>query len=219
MKILPILKLHWIKKLRRILWRPKKFVYVAIGDSTVEGIGASHPSKSFPSLVFEQIRKDHKEAVYHNLGKGGAKVRDVIDHQLSKAIELKPDLVTISVGGNDLHRRTKFSHFKKDYQYLLKTLREKTDAEIIVSNIPDVSALPSISIFFRYFVKFLNRRLNRVISKNAKEFRCALIDLYNGGKSYRKFYKDLIASDGFHPSDRGYALWAGAIIEKLKLLY
>lgn len=204
-----------ISRMRRLLFGPKKFVYVAIGDSTVEGIGASHHSKSFPSLVFEKIKKDKKEAVFYNLGKGGAKVRDVIESQLPKAIELKPNLITISVGGNDLHRRTKLKHFEKDFLHLIKTLKEKTDAEIIISNIPDVSLLPTLSIFVKYLSKFMTGRLNRVINKHAKQFKCILIDLYEGSRENSRKYRDLISSDGFHPSDKGYSLWANAIIAYL----
>lgn len=215
MKIFSLLNSKWLVSLKRLLFRPKRFVYVAIGDSTVEGIGASHSSKSFPALVFEKIKKDKKEAVFHNLGKGGAKVRDVVELQLARAIELKPNLITISVGGNDLHRRTKLKHFEKDFLHLIKTLKEKTDAEIIISNIPDVSLLPSLSIFVKYLSKFMTGRLNRVINKHAKQFKCILIDLYKGSKENSKKYRDLISSDGFHPSDRGYSLWANAIIAYL----
>lgn len=215
MKIPFLLNSKWLLKLRQFLFKPKKFVYVAIGDSTVEGIGASHHSKSFPALVFEKIKQDKKEASYHNLGKGGAKVGDVIAHQLPTLLELKPDLVTISVGGNDLHKRTKLKHFERDFAYLIKTLKEKTDAEIIISNIPDVSLLPSLSAFVRFFSKFMARRLNRVINKHANKFSCILIDLYKGSKEHSKKYTDLISNDGFHPSDKGYALWANAIIAYL----
>lgn len=201
----------WIRNLFRVFRRSEEFVYVAIGDSTVEGIGASHSSKSFPSLVFEKIKKDKKEAVFYNFGKGGAKVRDVITYQLPKVIALKPNLVTVSVGGNDLHRKTKLKHFKNDYYYLIKTLRESTNAEIIISNIPDVSLLPSLSIFIKYFAKFMTIRLNKVINELSDQFKCNLIDLYNGSRENSRRYSNLISSDGFHPSDRGYSLWANAI--------
>ncbi len=214
-KIASNINFKWLAKLRKLFWQPKKFVYISLGDSTAEGIGASHPSKSYPALVFRKIKQDKKEAVFYNLGKGGARIKDVIESQLPKAIELKPDLVTISVGGNDLHQRTRLKHFEKDFFKLIKTLNEETSATIIISNIPDVSLLPSLSIFVRYLSKFLTRRLNRVIYRHAKRFKCILIDLYDGSKTYSKKYSDLISKDGFHPSDRGYSLWANAIIESL----
>ena len=214
MKIFDLVN-KWGIKLKRLFWLPEKFVYVALGDSTAEGIGATDPSRSYPSLVFEKIKQDKKEAVFYNLGKGGARVKDVIESQLPKVIELKPDLVTISVGANDLHGRTKLKHFEKDFFKLIEVLSERTEATIIISNIPDVSLLPSLSIFVRYLSKFLTRRLNRVIYRYAKRSQCVLIDLYDGSKMYSKKYSDLISEDGFHPSDKGYSLWAKAITDYL----
>ena len=205
----------WLIKLRQIVWRPKKFVYVAIGDSTVEGVGASDPSRSCPALVFEKIKHEKKRAYFYNLGKSGARIRDVVELQLAKAVELKPDLITISVGANDLRHRTKLRHFEKDFYELIKTLKEKTKAEIIISNIPDVSVAPSLSIMVKYLSRFVAKRFNRIINEHAKQFRCILIDLYTGSKIYGRKSIGLISADGLHPSDKGYALWAKAIIDHL----
>jgi len=215
MKIFSFLNIKFIEKLRKFFWRGDKFVYVAIGDSTVEGVGSSHPKKSFPALVFRKIKKDKKNASFYNLGKSGARIKDVVEHQLPKAISLKPDLITISVGSNDLRHRTNLKHFEKDYYYLLKTLRNKTSAKIIISNIPDLSLLPSLSIFVKYLAKFMARRLNQIIAKHSSQFKCVLVDLYEGSRIYSKKYKDLISGDGFHPSDKGYSLWAKEIIANL----
>lgn len=205
----------WLIKLRQLVWRPKKFVYVAIGDSTVEGIGASDPSRSCPALVFEKIKHEKKRAYFYNLGKSGARIKDVVELQLAKAVELKPDLITISVGANDLRHRTKLRHFEKDFFELIKTLKEKTKAEIIISNIPDVSVAPSISMLVKLLSRFVTGRLNRVINKHTKQFKCILIDLYTGSKIYGRKSTGLISADGLHPSDEGYALWANAIIDYL----
>lgn len=205
----------WLTKLRQLVWRPKKFVYVAIGDSTVEGVGASDPSRSCPALVFEKIKHEKKRAYFYNLGKSGARIKDVVELQLAKAVELKPDLITISVGANDLRHIAKLRHFEKDFYQLIKTLKEKTKAEIIISNIPDVSVAPSLSIVVKYLSKFVAKRLNRIINEHAKQFRCILIDLYTGSKIYGRKSIGLISADGLHPSDEGYALWAKAIIDHL----
>ena len=205
----------WIIKLRQLVWRPGKFVYVAIGDSTVEGVGASNPSRSCPALVFEKIKHEKKRAYFYNLGKSGARIKDVVELQLAKAVELKPDLITISVGANDLRHRTKLRHFEKDFLELIKTLNEKTKAKIIISNIPDLSVVPSIPILVKHLLRFATGRFNRIIKEHAEQFRCILVDLYTGSKIYGRKSTGLISEDGLHPSDRGYALWANAIIGHL----
>ena len=205
----------WLIKLRQLVWRPGKFVYVAIGDSTVEGVGASDPSRSCPALVFEKIKNEKKRAYFYNLGKSGARIKDVVELQLAKAVELKPDLITISVGANDLRHRTKLRHFEKDFLELIKTLSEKTKAKIIISNIPDLSVVPSIPILVKHLLRFATGRFNRIIKEHAEQFRCILLDLYTGSKIYGRKSTGLISEDGLHPSDLGYALWANAIIDRL----
>ena len=205
----------WIIKLRQLVWRPGKFVYVAIGDSTVEGVGASDPSRSYPALVFEKIKHEKKRAYFYNLGKSGARIKDVVELQLAKAVELKPDLITISVGANDLRHRTKLRHFEKDFLELIKTLSEKTKAKIIISNIPDLSVVPSIPILVKHLLRFVTGRFNRIIKEYAEQFKCILVDLYTGSKIYGRKSTGLISEDGLHPSDEGYALWANAIIDYL----
>ena len=121
-------------------------------------------------------------------------------------------MVTITIGANDLRSRTKLKHFEKDFYHLIKTLKDKTNAEIIISNIPDVSLAPSLPVFIRFLSRFVTRRLNKVINKHAQDFRCILVDLYNGSRLYAQKYTGLISEDGLHPSDKGYALWANAII-------
>ena len=50
-----IMIFKWLIKLKQLVWRSKKFVYVAIGDSTVEGIGATDSSKSYRCGQPEQL--------------------------------------------------------------------------------------------------------------------------------------------------------------------
>src|SRR5476649_2192485 len=98
-------KEHWPKQ-------TSTFTYVAMGDSTVEGVGASHPDRSYASIIYTSILQKHKRAIYHNFGESGAPVREVIENQLEKAIAAKPDLITISVGANDIRLRRKLSNYE-----------------------------------------------------------------------------------------------------------
>ena len=208
------------RKIRLLLktnlrWFKKEFVVVAIGDSTVEGLGASKPEKAFAPLVYLAIKQEKKNAVFHNLGVAHSKVNDVILNQLPKALELKPNLVLISIGANDLIFSKKIFQFGKDFEFLISTLRKKTKAAIFVNNIPDITIIPTMpKLAFPYF-KFMVLRFNHIIKKSTEPIGTYLIDLYKESKLY-KGYKELISSDGIHPSDIGYAIWANAFITKIQ---
>lgn len=195
--------------------RKKEFVVVAIGDSTIEGIGASKPEKAFAPLVYSSIKQGKKNAVFHNLGKAGAKVQDVIINQLPKAIELKPNLILVSIGANDLMFSKRIFRFGKDFEFLLSTLRQKTQAALFVNNIPDVTIVPIMpKLAFPYY-KLMVLNFNYLIKKYTKIFGVYLIDLYKESRLFKE-YKELISQDGLHPSDIGYAIWANAFITKIQ---
>ncbi len=196
----------------------KHFVYAAIGDSTVEGVGASHHTKSYPALIFEKIKQSYPQGEYHNLGKSGDRIKHVVKNQLPQVLTLYPDLVTVSIGANDIRGRVKLSEFEKDLTYLVKTLQRETNAKIIINNIPDFSALPTLPIYIRIASKILIHRFNKSIEKISDNFGLTLVDIFKLSRQFCKQWKNFISTDGYHPSDAGYALWAQAIVLSLKSL-
>lgn len=83
--------------------------YVAIGDSFTEGIG--DPDNRVPGghrgwadRVAEQLSVGVEDFAYANLAIRGRVLRQILDEQIDQALALKPDLVTISAGGNDVIR-------------------------------------------------------------------------------------------------------------------
>lgn len=217
MNIFNLIKQYSFILRERIFRKGKPFVYVALGDSTVEGIGASTKEKSFAPLVFKSLQKKIKNSQYVNLGVGGAKISDVVGNQLDKAIEVRPDLIVISIGANDITNRTKLSKFKQDFSVLVETLNKRTKAFIVINNIPDMSLAPAVPRVTVPYVKVQLRRFNEVIKNQSVKVRGILIDLYTQSQFYEG-YKELVSSDGFHPSDIGYALWAHTIITRISPL-
>jgi acyl-CoA thioesterase-1 len=201
---------------RKVTPEKKPFVYVAIGDSTVEGIGASKPERNFASLIYASLKQDIKNAVYYNLGIAGDRVEDVLEKQVEQAIEAKPDLVVISVGANDVLQRKGLGNFEKQYKELLDKLN-KTKALIVVASVPDLSLAPVVPKLAGPYFKIQVPRFNGVIKKLAKKHGTIFVDLYSQSKLFHG-YKELISQDGLHPSDAGYALWANTIITKISPL-
>ncbi len=83
--------------------------YVALGDSFTEGIGDPEPSRpggyrGWADRVAEELSKGHEDFAYANLAVRGRLLQQIADQQLAACLELRPDLVTISAGGNDLIR-------------------------------------------------------------------------------------------------------------------
>ncbi len=78
-------------------------VYLALGDSAAQGIGASQPDRGYVGLIADQIRMQTSRPVQViNVSKSGAKLADVIRDQLPLIAKYKADIITVDIGGNDI---------------------------------------------------------------------------------------------------------------------
>jgi lysophospholipase L1-like esterase len=83
--------------------------YIAIGDSFTEGIGDPEPlspggNRGWADRVAEVLSEQADEFSYANLAIRGKLLQQILDEQVDQALELLPDLITISAGGNDIIR-------------------------------------------------------------------------------------------------------------------
>ncbi len=89
--------------------------YVALGDSFTEGMGdvdarLPHGCRGWADRVAEQLARtydaDEPGLGYANLAIRGKKMRQVLTEQIDEAVALKPSLVSIYAGANDILRPT-----------------------------------------------------------------------------------------------------------------
>ncbi|MDJ0321115.1 SGNH/GDSL hydrolase family protein [Pseudarthrobacter sp. PS3-L1] len=83
--------------------------YVALGDSFTEGVGdedLSRPNgvRGWADRVAEQLGAANPSFGYANLAIRGRKLRQIVAEQVDQALELKPTIVSIYAGANDIMR-------------------------------------------------------------------------------------------------------------------
>jgi lysophospholipase L1-like esterase len=83
--------------------------FVAIGDSFTEGIGDPYPSladghRGWADRVAEVLAQDLDDFAYANLAVRGKLIAQIVADQIEPAVALKPDLISICAGGNDVIR-------------------------------------------------------------------------------------------------------------------
>src|SRR5690625_4770021 len=89
---------------------PRWRKYVAIGDSFTEGLNDIDPEnpatfRGWADMLAASLQKrGAQELQYANLAIRGRLVSDVVGPQLEAALALKPDLVSMVAGGNDILR-------------------------------------------------------------------------------------------------------------------
>lgn len=83
--------------------------FVAVGDSFTEGLDDPEPRspggyRGWADRVAEELSVGVPDFAYANLAVRGQLLHEVMESQLGLALTLKPDLVSLQAGGNDLIR-------------------------------------------------------------------------------------------------------------------
>lgn len=181
-------------------------VYVALGDSTGVGVGAREGG--YVARLFERIKREHANASLKNLCVSGATTDDLLRTQLAPALSAQPTLVTVGIGINDIGHGTTPENFSRNYEEIIERLKTKTQARIVVSNLPDVSLAPAIPAYWRAQAHERVLDFNRRIAEIAGRHGLLVVDAYNATHALIPSHPEFFSSDGFHPSDVGYEYWA-----------
>jgi acyl-CoA thioesterase I len=181
-------------------------VYVALGDSTGSGVGATNGG--YVARLFRRLEEHRAGSELVNLCVSGATTEDVLRAQLRRGVEKSPDLVTVGIGINDVGHNFSLEQFAKNYEEILSTLKEQTQAEIIVTNIPDVSSAPRIPASMRAEYQRQIESFNARLEEIARRHEVTIFDIFTITRRELPSHREYFSSDGFHPSDEGYELWA-----------
>ena len=186
--------------------KPGPITYVALGDSTGTGVGAV--DGGYVLRLHNRMLEHRPGSQLFNLCLSGATTADVLRGQLHQGIAKNPDLVTLGIGINDIGHGLTIDEFAENYERILSTLQENTQAQIVVTNIPNISSAPVVAPAMRdryhqQIVEF-NQRLEEI----AGRYGITVFDIYSITSRELPSHPEYFSRDGFHPSDQGYELWA-----------
>lgn len=186
--------------------KPGPIVYVALGDSTGAGIGAR--DGGYVARLNRRLLDHRPGSELLNLCISGATTEDVLRRQLQSGVAKSPDMVTVGIGINDIGHGFTIEQFAKNYEEILTTLKENTQAAIVVTNIPDVSSAPRIPASMRAEYQRQIERFNERLEEIARRHEVTIFDIFTITRRELPSHPEYFSSDGFHPSDEGYELWA-----------
>ncbi len=174
-------------------------LWVVLGDSTAQGIGAPTAQEGYVGQL-RQALDDGSDRPWRvvNLSRSGARAADALDRQLPAlaALAEAPDLVTCAIGANDLVRRTP-----------AEVLQERLEA--IMARLPERAVIATVP---QGFSRERTEAANRVLRDEAPAAGLVVADVWaHTGPPWRGKY----AADGFHPGALGYGDWAAAFAEVL----
>lgn len=150
--------------------------YVALGDSTTEGLEDLYPDgayRGWADRLAEHLAPLEGDFRYANLAVRGKCAHQIRADQLGPAIALEPDLASILAGLNDVLRRTvDIDKIAGEIEAMARELKE-AGADVIIVTLPDpVRVNPLARIAARHVVA-LNERIREI----AGSYDAFVIDL------------------------------------------
>jgi len=190
--------------------------YVALGDSTAVGVGASRGG-GYPERLASRLRNDGLAVGLTNLGQSGARIRDVFTGQVKRAVATQPTLVTLGVGTNDIWRGTSVEEFQEELDRIARRLKQ-TGASLVVVNIADMALAPVARQVPSALYEGRIEPFNAAMAEVARAHGLHLVDLYTASKEMIPHNPHFFCHDGFHPSEQGYEEWADLLLPTVRTL-
>jgi lysophospholipase L1-like esterase len=179
--------------------KPGELLYVAIGDSAAQGVGASRPGRSYVGLIARQLRERTGRSVrVVNLSVSGARLRDAVAVQLPGLAGLAPDLITCAIGANDI----------ADFD----ELRFERELSTIYDALPSAAIIGDVPAFYFGAAERRVRIANSIVHRLAAARMMEVAPVYDMTRRQTgaRYALNQVAADFFHPNDRGYRVWASA---------
>ncbi|MGO2540998.1 SGNH/GDSL hydrolase family protein [Specibacter sp. AOP5-B1-6] len=186
--------------------------YVALGDSFTEGVG--DPSQHLPNgvrgwadRVAEALARDTPGWEYANLAIRSKRLRHIIAEQLETAVAMKPTLITLYAGGNDvMDLGTRIPDILAQYELLVARLAQ-TGATLVLFTGYDVEVSPLLGPLRRK-----NHAYNDGVRALATKYGAVLVD-YAAFAAYTN--PRLWGPDRLHMSKAGHKYLASQLLDRL----
>jgi acyl-CoA thioesterase I len=185
----------------------RPIVYLALGDSACTGVGSRNGGGGYAARLFTYIKKEDSTSRMVAPCVSGARSENVVREQLKNLSQVKPTLVTVGIGANDVINFVDIEQFTRNFEEIISRLKSETDSTLIVMNIPDVSLAPVVPPYLRGMARERVVAFNERIETIAKRENLTVVNLYDKSREF-SLRAEFFSEDGFHPSDAGYDFWA-----------
>lgn len=190
--------------------------YVAMGDSLTEGVGDPLPDgalRGWATLLADHLSNVAPGLEFINLAVRGHRAGDALRRQLPAAVALRPDLVSVVVGANDvmlnpwLDRR----RFALQLDRLIDPFAPQ-GITVVLSTLPDLAALSTLPPPLRGELRRRIQVVNEITRATADRCHAVLYDAWADPRTRRR---TTFSVDRIHPNAEGHRLIAASVAELL----
>lgn len=190
---------------------PDRMLSLAIiGDSLGVGMGAENYQETPGVLIAKQLAEHHNCYVrYNNYATSGAATCELAA-QVTKAIQIKPDIVLMIVGTNDI---TGLKSQHKGLEHLHRSISLLHAAGIKVFLVPciDLHIVTAIGNPLRSLLGKMSQQYAKAQANTARKLGAIVIEYQQILSKFN--HRSMFSIDNYHPSSEGYAIIAEEIVK------
>jgi len=173
---------------------------LVIGESTAAGVGVSNHELGLASQLALQLRERTGQTIaWHTFGINGIRLGQ-LNRKLASMELPEADMVLLSMGVNDTTGFTPRYQFRRQLLALREMLASRYPGPVCLLSVPPMHLFTALPSPLRNIMGWRARQLNRIYEQLARQAP--------GNFQYRSYPAitdvSLLASDGYHPSDKGY---------------
>jgi lysophospholipase L1-like esterase len=139
--------------------------YVALGDSTTEGMDDPRPDgtyRGWADRLAERLAEVNPELLYANLAVRGRRIYQVREEQLGPALALQPDFATVVAGLNDLLRRNFDPDVTAGHLEAMLGELQRAGATVLTFTLPDLASVVPLARMFRPRLRAYNQAIREI---------------------------------------------------------
>ncbi|WP_374928835.1 SGNH/GDSL hydrolase family protein [Kytococcus sedentarius] len=191
--------------------------FVVMGDSVANGVGAQRPAQTIGARCARRIAALSGRPVYLETVAVNSVTSLGLGEQVDRALRKfpHPDLVLISIGGNDISRNADLGACLQVLRQTVLRLRA-AGAEVVVATCPDFGMIASLGQPLRWLMQRRSRRYAARQTVAVVESGGRTVSL--GSLTTQAFLDDpdgMFHTDRFHPSAKGYKRAAQVLVPSL----
>ncbi len=177
-----------------------------LGDSSITAPGVAGVHEIWVTLICEKLAAE-RHVILQSFAVGGSTVDDLLDDQLEPSLQFEPDLVLVSVGGNDLLRGMSRRKFEKGLDELVRFLAA-SGAVVVLSGLGDLGTIPRFHPPLRSLVSRRSAAFDRIHWNVAEKHGAHVVHQRSDPREVWLDDRNLWSADLFHVSAAGHTRWA-----------
>lgn len=183
------------------------FRVLVIGESTAAGVGVSTHDQGLASQLALQLHERSGQTIaWHTFGVNGIRLGE-LNNKLANADLPEADVVLLSMGVNDTTGFTPRFRFRQQLLDLSDLLAQRYPGPVYLLSVPPMHLFTALPSPLRNIMGWRARQLDRLYQQLAHQAP--------GDFRYLTYPTiadpSMLASDGYHPCDKGYRAIAGAL--------